>query len=469
MALLHQALDYARQHEDAALSDLIGCLKIPSVSAQPQHSHDVAMCAAQLKNALRDLGFTAEVIPTAGHPSVVGEWLHAPGQPTVLIYAHYDVQPAEPLDEWLSPPFDPTVRDGKLFGRGAIDDKGQLYIHLKAIEAYLKGAGALPVNVKVLFEGEEEIGSPHLHEVLASQRERLAADVVVVSDTPMLERGKPAICYGLRGLCYLEVELTGPATDVHSGQFGGAVINPATVLVEFLTQLKDAQGRVTIPHFYDDVQPLTTEERATLAKLPFDQRAFLQAAGVTAERGEADYTFLERIWARPTLDVNGLTSGYQGEGAKTIIPAKASAKLSMRLVPNQDPEQIASLTEAHLKQLCPSGVTLAVRRHGGGKPFLTPLTHPAMRAAERALRQGFDSEVYFIREGGSIPFVTAVTEALHAPCLLVGFGLPDEHAHAPNEYLDLDNFRRGITSVIHLYHELSKLSTKPSDGFSSGR
>lgn len=454
-SFLQLALDYACAYEQASLDQLMACLKIPSVSAQPRHAHDVAMCAAMLKNALQELGFTAEVIPTAGHPSVVGEWLHAPEKPTVLIYAHYDVQPAEPLEAWVSPPFDPQVRDGKLFGRGSVDDKGQLYMHLSACAAYVKGAGALPLNVKVLFEGEEEIGSPHLAEVLASQRKRLSADVVVVSDTPMLERGKPAVCYGLRGLCYLEVELAGPATDMHSGQFGGAVVNPATVLVEMLSKLKDAHGRVTIPGFYDDVTPLISEERAALEKLPFDMPAFLDAAGVTIERGEEGYTFLERIWARPTLDINGLTSGYQGEGAKTIIPAKASAKLSMRLVPDQNPDQIAAITEAHLRALCPSGVTLTVRRFGGGQPFLAPRTHPAMRAAERALKLGFNSEVYFIREGGSIPFVTAITEALHAPCLLVGFGLPDEHAHAPNEYLDLDNFHRGIRSLIHLYHELS--------------
>lgn len=458
-APLPSALDYARAHEAEALRDLIAALKMPSVSAQPHHAHDVAMCAASLKNTLRGLGFSADVIPTAGHPSVVGEWLRAPGRPTVLVYAHYDVQPAEPLEEWTSPPFDPQVRDGRLFGRGSVDDKGQLFMHLAACAAYLKGAGALPVNIKVLFEGEEEIGSPHLGDVLRSQRERLTADVVIVSDTPMLERGKPAVCYGLRGLCYLEVDLAGPSHDVHSGQFGGAVINPATVLVELLASLKDAQGRVTIPGFYDDVVPLSDEERQALARLPFDAPAFLRAAGVSAERGEAGYTVLERIWARPTLDINGLTSGYQGDGAKTIIPARASAKLSMRLVPAQDPDRVAQLAEAHLRALCPAGVTLTVRRHGGGRPYLTPITHPAMRAAERALRQGFDAEVYFIREGGSIPFVTAITDALHTPCLLVGFGLPDENAHAPNECLDLTNFSRGIRSLIHLYHELATMQT----------
>ncbi len=458
MSLLDAALAYARAHEREALDELITCLKLPSVSAQPRHAHDVAMCAAMLKNALRSRGFTAEVIPTTGHPSVVGEWLQATGKPTVLIYAHYDVQPPEPLEEWHSPPFEPTVREGKLFGRGSIDDKGQLFVHLKACEAYLTGAGALPVNVKVLFEGEEEIGSPHLGDVLASQRDRLRADVVVVSDTPMLERGKPAICYGLRGLCCLEIEVSGPSHDVHSGQFGGAVINPATVLVELLAQLKDAKGRVTIPGFYAQVVPLTPAERQVLAKIPLNPQVFLQAAGVTEERGEEGHTFFERIWARPTLDINGLSSGYQGEGAKTIIPATASAKLSMRLVPNQDPGTIASLTERYLKQLCPSGVRMTVKHLGEGKPFLTPLTHPAMRAAERALKQGFGSEVSFIREGGSIPFVTAISETLQVPCLLVGFGLPDENAHAPNEYLDLDHFHRGIRSMIHLYHEMAQLT-----------
>jgi acetylornithine deacetylase/succinyl-diaminopimelate desuccinylase-like protein len=402
----------------------------------------------------------AEVIPTDGHPVVYGEWLGAPGKPTVLVYGHYDVQPVEPLDLWISPPFAPTVRDGRLYARGSIDDKGQVYIHLAAIEAFLrssKGAAALPVNLRFIVEGEEEIGSEHLEDFLQKERERLSADIVVVSDTPMFAKGVPSICYGLRGMAYLEIEVHGPATDVHSGSYGGGIDNPANVLARIVAALKNPAGVIEVPGFYERVRPLDPEERAALNSLPFDEASWLAGSGAPAAAGEQGYSLIERLWTRPTLDVCGLLSGYTGEGAKTIIPAWARAKVSMRLVPDQDPDEIANLVARYVEKISPPTVKATVKNLHGAPAWVAPRSHPAFEAARRALQKGFDHDVVLVREGGSIPFVRTISDELGIPCLLVGYGLPDENAHAPNEWLDLDNFQRGAISTAWLYRELSEL------------
>ena len=458
---MEPVVQFIEKNEGRFVDELTEALRIPSISASTEHQEEVARCARFLADEMRTIGLErVEIFPTAGHPVIYGEWLGAPGKATALVYGHYDVQPADPLDQWESSPFDPSVRGGKLYARGAADDKGQVYIHLKAAEAWLRGTGKLPLNLKFILEGEEEVGSEHLGDFLTAHQDLLATDVVVISDTPMLGRGLPSICYGLRGICYFQVELRGPSHDLHSGSFGGAVANPVNVLNEILATLKGPAGRITVPGFYDRVVPLSDEERRTLAALPFNEEEFRQTAGVPALTGEADYTTLERVWARPTLDVNGILGGFIGEGAKTVIPSWSMAKVSMRLVPDQDPDEIARLFEKHVEDLCPSTVCLTVKRLHGGKPFLAPIDHPVFSAASRALEQAFGRPPVFIREGGSIPFVTTISEALKRPCLLVGFGLPDENAHAPNEHLDLENFHRGILATAHLYQELAELAEK---------
>lgn len=451
---------FIEKNQERFIADLTEALRIPSISASPEHREEVARCAGFLADQMRSIGLDrTEVFQTAGHPVVYGEWMRAPGKATVLVYGHYDVQPVDPLDLWESLPFEPDVRGNRLYARGAADDKGQIYIHLKATEAWLKSAGMLPLNLKFLLEGEEEVGSEHLAGFLSAHKDLLAADVVVISDTPMLGRGLPSICYGLRGICYLEIEIQGPSHDLHSGHFGGAVANPVNVLNDLLSSLRDpTTGRVTIPGFYDRVRPLTEEERKVLASLPFDEEEFRQTAGAPTLTGEAGYTTLERVWIRPTLDVNGILGGFTGKGSKTVIPSWAMAKVSMRLVPDQDPDEIADLFERHVKTLCPPTVHLTVQRLAGGRPFLAQIDHPIFSAARRALEQAFGRPPVFIREGGSIPFVTTIAETLNRPCLLVGFVLPDCNAHAPNEHLNLENYHRGIQAVAHLYRELADLS-----------
>jgi acetylornithine deacetylase/succinyl-diaminopimelate desuccinylase-like protein len=440
---------------EAALEELKAFLRIPSVSGDPARRAEVRRAATWVAEHLRGLGCRVEVMETPGHPIVYGEWTGAPGRPTLLTYGHYDVQPEDPVEGWTSPPFEPTVREGAIYARGAADDKGQVFIHLKAAEAWLHAERRLPVNLKFLIEGEEEVGSPNLEPFVAAEVGRLKADAVVISDTAMLARGVPGLCVGLRGIVYCQVDLRGPATDLHSGIFGGSVANPATILCRLLAGLTDERGRVTIPGFYDDVRPLTPAEREAFARLPFDEAAYREALGVPALDGEDGFTTLERRWVRPTFEVNGLHAGFTGVGSKTVLPAKAMAKVSMRLVPDQDPEKIVEAFEATLKRLCPRSVTLTVTRMHGSRPWLMPTDHPAVQAAARALTRGFGREPVFIREGGSIPIVTTLTERLGAPILLLGFGLPDENAHAPDERLDLDNFSRGIQTVAYLYRELT--------------
>ena len=374
----------------------------------------------------------------------------------MLFYGHYDVQPVDPLGLWISGPFQPTIRDGELYARGAVDDKGQVWMNLKAIEAHLKAQGTLPLNLKLLIEGEEEVGSSHLDAFIQSHQELLRADVALISDTPMFDRGIPSICYGLRGLAYFQLDLKGTSQDLHSGSFGGTVINPNFALAQIIHSLKDSDGRILIPGFYDDVAPMSDREKEELSRLPFDQERFRREVGAPELFGERGYGTLERIWSRPTLEVNGLCGGFTGEGAKTVIPAVAMAKISMRLVPDQDPDRIARLFERHLKTVTPRSVELTLTRMHGGKPWLAPIDHPAIRAASRALEKGFGAAPVFVREGGSIPVVDTLAETLGLSTVLMGVGLPDENAHAPNEKLDLGNFQNGIVSVAHFFDEFSR-------------
>jgi len=395
------------------------------------------------------------LVETPGNPIVYGEWLQAPGAPTILFYGHYDVQPVDPLELWESPPFEATIRDGEIYARGAADDKGQVFMHLKAIEAHLKKAGKLPINIKVIVEGEEEVGSNNLDEFVRKNKALLAADVVVISDSAMFDRGVPSICYSLRGLAYFQIDLRGTKSDLHSGVFGGAVANPAMVLAQILAQMKERGGRIKIPGFYEDVRELSAEERAEWKKLPFNEKKYKKDLGAPKLAGEKEFTVLERVWARPTFEVNGLLSGFTGDGAKTVIPAVAMAKISMRLVPDQHPDKIAQLFEAYIKKVAPPTVELKVTRMHGGKPWITEYSNPYVQAAGRAIEQGFGRTPVFCREGGSIPVVSTFQEELGIPAVLFGVGLPDENAHAPNERLDLTNFHNGIVASAVLYQEIA--------------
>lgn len=439
----------------AHLRDVAELVSIPSVSAKPERAGDVRRCAERIAAMLREAGLDrVELRETGGYPVVYAEWLGASGAPTALVYGHYDVQPEDPLELWESPPFDATERDGDLYGRGTVDDKGQLYIHIAVIRAYIERGGP-PVNLKFLIEGEEEIGSPNLEPFVRQNAQLLTCDAVVISDTGMLQKGLPSICHGLRGLAYFQIDVEGPAGDLHSGSFGGAVVNPANALCQIVAALKDNTGRVAVPGFYDDVVPLRPEERKALAGLPFNEQEFLTTAGSPAFAGEEGFTTLERIWARPTLDVNGLWSGYQGEGAKTVLPAKAGCKFSTRLVANQDPDKIGRLVEDYVRTITPAGVRVSFRQLSSGKPFLAPFDHPYIQAARRGLERGFGRPAVFIREGGSIPIVSTFADLLGVPCVLLGFGLPDENSHAPNERLHLENFYGGIRSVAAFLEELA--------------
>jgi acetylornithine deacetylase/succinyl-diaminopimelate desuccinylase-like protein len=398
------------------------------------------------------------LIETPGNPVVYGDWLGAPGAPTILFYGHYDVQPIDPIELWESPPFEATVRDGEIYARGAADDKGQVFMHLKAIEAHLRQSGSLPVNMKIVLEGEEEVGSAHLDDFIREHKGELGADVVVISDSPMFDRGVPSICYGLRGLVYFQIDLRGTKSDLHSGSFGGAVANPAFVLAAVLAQMKDKGGRVRIPGFYDEVRPLDEAEREEFKRLPFNETRYRKELGAPKLFGERGFSTLERIWGRPTFEVNGLLSGFTGEGAKTVIPAVAMAKVSMRLVPDQNPDTIAERFEAYVRKVTPKTVELRVTRMHGGRPWMTGFDNPFVQAAGRAIELGFGERPVFNREGGSIPVVSTFQEVLGLPAVLFGVGLPDENAHAPNEKLDLGNFHNGVIASAHLYHEVANVA-----------
>ncbi len=449
-------ISYIDSKREENLEELKEFLRIPSVSTKSEHNKDIERAAHWVAEKLRAAGLeNVGISATKMHPVVYGESLHAPGKPTVLFYGHYDVQPAEPLDLWTSPAFEPTVRDGNLFGRGTADDKGQVHIHLKALEALKNATGALPINVKVVIEGEEEVGSVNLWDFMTKNRDRLKSDALIVSDTAMLAKGVPSITYGLRGLNYYQVEITGPAQDLHSGVFGGAVPNPLTILSEMIAKLHDKNFRVTVPDFYKDVAQLSRAERKALNSLPWKEKEFRKTVGASALCGEKGFTIVEQLWARPTMEVNGMWGGYTGEGAKTVIPSKAYAKLSTRLVPNQDPAKIAKLVERHIRKLLPKSVKCDFRVLSTGKPWVAPYTDPIFQKAIHALEGGFGKKAVFIREGGSIPFVTQMHDTFKVPCVLLGFGLPDENAHAPDEHILLDNYYGGIKSVALFYQALA--------------
>ncbi len=443
-------LEYAQQHRAEHLTELKDFLRIPSVSTQPDHAADTARAAAWLAEAMKTAVLdNVTVIPTAGHPLVYADWLHAgPEAPTVLIYGHYDVQPAEPFAEWHTPPFEPTVKDDFLYARGASDDKGQVYVHVKAVEAHLKANGRLPVNVKFIVEGEEESGGANLRAFIPENKALLAADVALVSDTSMISRDLPSIVYGLRGMCYMFLDITGPARDLHSGSFGGGIDNPLNVLGHVIARLKDPAGHILIPGFYDKVRPLAAEERAVLSQLPLDQVAWLAETGAPQAWGEPEFTLVERLGARPTLDVNGIIGGYTGPGGKTVLPSSVHCKLSMRLVPDQDPQEIAQLFRDYVQSIVPPTVTVTINGRGGAPATITDRHIPAMQAAVAAIEASFGKKPVFMREGGSIPVVGQFQEFLGLETVLMGFGLPDDRIHAPNERFYLPNFYRGIETSI---------------------
>ena len=452
------ALDrYLEDNRGRFVENLKAALRIPSVSAQPQHKADVRRCAEHIAAHLKKIGMTrAEVVDTPGHPVVYAEWLGAPGKRTALLYGHYDVQPPEPLELWKTPPFEPTERDGKVYARGACDDKGQVYMHLSAIEAHLAVNKKLPINLKLVIEGEEEAGSDSLEGFLVGRRKELDADVILVSDTTMLAPDQPALTYALRGIVYTQVEVVGPARDLHSGEFGGAVMNPANALASIIAGLKDADGRVTVPGFYTKVSDLSAAEQQAYRDMPFDEKGFIAESGAPMPWGEKGRSTLERIWSRPTLDVNGMWSGYTGEGSKTVLPSFAAAKVSMRLVPSQDPDEIFRAFEAHVRSLAPKAVNVVVKDLHGAKPWITSPEHPMLQAAIRALGRAWAKKPALIREGGSIPVMATFQQTHGLPCILMGFGLHDDQVHAPNEKFSLSSFHGGTRSCAYLYEELAK-------------
>jgi acetylornithine deacetylase/succinyl-diaminopimelate desuccinylase-like protein len=456
---MNSVVDFINVNRDRYVDELKQYLAIPSISALPQHAADVRRAAEWTSQSLSSAGMqNVRVIETPGHPVVYADWLNAPGKPTILFYGHYDVQPVDPVNLWTSPPFEATIRDGEIYARGAADDKGQVFMHIKAVEAHLKQTGSLPLNIKFFIEGEEEVGSVHLDEFVRTHKAELGADVVVISDSPMFDRGIPSICYGLRGLTYFQIDLRGSKSDLHSGSFGGAVANPAFVLSQVLSQMKDRSGRIKIPGFYDDVRQLSEAERSEWKRLPFNETRYRKELGAPRLFGETGFSTLERVWARPTFEVNGLLSGFTGEGAKTVLPATAMAKVSMRLVPDQDPKKIGDLFQAYVEKITPKTVELKITRMHGGKPWMTEFDNKFVRAAGRAIEKGFGASPVFNREGGSIPVVSTFQEELGLPSVLFGVGLPDENAHAPDEKLDLGNFHNGIIASAFLYDEIAQLS-----------
>ncbi len=448
---------YLRSHAGRFEDELCELLRIPSVGVDLECRRHMHRAAAWLAEQLRPLGLATETIATDGHPLVYAESPKVPGAPTALIYGHYDVQPADPLDLWISPPFDPTRRDGNIYARGATDDKGQVFTHIKSVEAWMNAEGGLPVNVKFIIEGEEEVGSRSLEKFIGEHADRLACDCVVVSDGAQFGPNRPAITYGLRGIAYCELRLQGPNRDLHSGSFGGSITNPANALASVLAGLVDRRGKIQVPGFYDDVVPITNRERKQFAALKFDEEEYFEQLGVDGAVGEQGYTTLQRRWARPTYDINGLSSGYQGEGAKTVLPATATAKFSFRLVPNQDPEKITAGLRARLAELCPTGIEIELVEQYGSPGVLVPLDSPYIAAAARAIEYAFSTPPVYIREGASIPIVAAFHETLKADTLLLGWGQNDDNTHSPNEKFSLADFHRGIKASARLWRELSDI------------
>ena len=450
---------------EARLDSYLELLRIPSISALPEHTGDVRRAAEWIAAELTRIGFEhVEVCETPRHPVVYADWLHAVGAPTVVVYCHYDVQPVDPIELWATAPFEPFVRDGRVIGRGAADDKGQLHMHLRAADALFATRGRLPLNLRIVFEGEEESTSESMPGWLEANRPRLAADAVVITDTGFFEGNIPAITESLRGILYTQIDVTGPPADLHSGTYGGNVENPANALARIIAELKDRAGIVQVPGFYDDVIPVDAAARARLAALPFDEAAYLERVGVPALAGDAAYTVLERGGARPTLDVNGIWGGFQGGGSKTIIPAHAHAKVSMRLVARQDPVAIFERFRAFVNDLAPPGVRVEVQRLGAGRPMSTSIDHPVVRAATEALRATFGQEPVFMRSGGSIPVAEMFEQQLGLPVILVGFTNPDDNAHAPNESMVLANYETGIRTICLLWDMLGRDGLGESSG-----
>jgi acetylornithine deacetylase/succinyl-diaminopimelate desuccinylase-like protein len=444
------AIDYARQNKSRFLDELKALLRIPSISTLPEHKADVRRTAEVLAAELKRIGMeNVRLIETAGHPLVYADWLHATGKPTALLYGHYDVQPPDPLDEWLSPPFEPTERNGNLYARGAVDDKGQMYIHVKTLESLLKSSGQLPLNIRVILEGEEEVGGEGIAAYVASKPADLTADFALISDTEMFAPGLPTLCVGLRGMIYTEIEVRGAKTDLHSGMYGGAAPNPFVALAQIIAKLKDEQGHILIPGIYDKVVPPSREELTAWESLPFDEEQYRQTeVGSKTLVGEEGYSVLERTWARPTLDVHGMPGGFIGAGAKTVIPAKALAKVSLRLVPAMTPAETFAQYRAYIQHIAPPGVDVGIRLIHSGDPCLISVDNPYIQAATVALKEIWGKETVFIRSGGSIPIVGDFARHLNLPSVMMGFGLPDDNLHAPNEKFQISNFHQGIESII---------------------
>jgi len=453
---LENVVSYINSHKETYIEELKEFLRIPSISTLAENKRDMITAAEFVVGKLLSAGMeNVKIIETKGHPLVYADWLNAPGKPTVLIYGHYDVQPVDPINLWDSPPFEPTIKDGKIYARGATDDKGQMYMHIKSVEAFMKTQGTLPLNVKFIIEGEEEIGSGNLEEFVNKNQGLLKCNAVLISDTSLYGPGIPTLTYGLRGLCYMEVEVTGPNRDLHSGTFGGGVDNPINVLAEMISKLKDSSGKIKIPGFYKDVIKLTKKERENFKALHFSEKKYALELGVKKLNGEKGYSTLERVWARPTLDCNGIFGGFTGEGAKTVLPSKATAKISMRLVPNQDPKKIAKLFKAYLTNIAPKTVKLVIKDLHGAYPIATSLDDRATVSAAKALSKVFGKRTIFMREGGSIPIVVVFAKRLKAAPVLMGMGLNTENLHSPNEHFNLNHFHLGILSSTRFLSEFS--------------
>ncbi len=448
-------LEYLDEQRETFRGRLMELLAVPSISAQSAHNEDIRRAAELVARYLELAGLRAEIISTAGHPVVLADSGPADSGPTVLVYGHYDVQPEGDLSLWHSPPFEPTVRDGTVFARGAADDKGQMLTHIFAVEAWMKAMGKVPTRVKFLIEGEEEVGSKSLDAFVKANAARLACDYVAISDTPQFRAGLPAITYGTRGLVYKEIRVYGPKQNLHSGSFGGTIVNPANALATILARLRDENCRVTIPGFYDDVEEPAMEERARLRALPLDEKAYLEELGSPAAVGENGWTTTERRSVRPTLDVNGLLSGYTGEGSSTIIPSHAMAKVSMRIVPNQDPQRVSELFDAAVRAACPAGVRLEIMNHAAAPAYVAPLDSPGMKAAERAVAAAFGVKPVFMREGGTLPILALFKQVLGADCIMMGFCMPNCNAHGPNEFFHLRDFEAGMRTAAHFLQEVS--------------
>jgi len=453
---LKEVIRYIKDNRGNYVEELKDFLRIPSISTLPEHKDDIEKCAKFVAEKLKKASLSrVEIFKTEGHPLVYGEWLGAPGKPTVLIYGHYDVQPVDPIELWNNPPFDPVVKNGKIFARGATDDKGQVFMHIKSVEAFFKTEGSLPLNVKFIIEGEEEIGSESLNAFIKRNSELLKCDAVLISDTPLYKAGVPTLTYGLRGLAYLEVEVAGPNRDLHSGTFGGTVANPINTLANIISKLHDKNGKITIPNFYDDVLNISKKEKENYKALKFSEKKFAEDLGVSKLNGEKGYSTLEKIWVRPTLDCNGIIGGFTGKGAKTVLPAKAISKISMRLVPNQDPGTVVKQFVRYIKKLAPETVKVEVKDLHGSLPCLTPLEDPAIVAASRAMEKAFGKKTVYVRDGGSIPIVPVFTKKLKAAIVLMGLGLNSENLHSPNEHFDLNHFHLGIISSAYFLKEYS--------------